>query len=74
MGVGRGKLPWVLQRPRLRLLRRQGVRAVFTAFPVGAFVPLFIAHEIYTVCLHVALPGFYLKDNIVGLALRGQSH
>ena len=78
MGVGRGKLPWVLQRPRLlrrlRLLRRQGVRAVFTAFPVGAFIPLFIAHEIYTVRLHVALPGFYLKDNIVGLALRGQSH
>ena len=47
---------------------------MFTAFPVGAFVPLFIAHEIYTVRLHVALPGFYLKDNIVGLALRGQSH
>ena len=46
MGVGRGKLPWVLQRPRLlrrlRLLRRQGVRAVFTAFPGWSYSTFYL--------------------------------
>ena len=71
-GRGRGKLPLLLHLLLRRLQR--GVRAVFTVFPGGAFVLITIAHEIHSVRLHVVLPGFDLDDEIVGLALRGQSH
>ena len=71
--MGRGKLPRALERPHLRLRRqrRQGVRAVIAAFPSTLSLH---AHEIHTVRVNITLPGFYLEDVIVGLALRGQSH
>ena len=45
------------------------MRAAIAAFPSTLSLH---AHEIHTVRVHITLPGFYLEDVIVGLALRGR--